>query len=162
MEFIGEVVTKWLHTPGADRKMKLLEDFTFIDPNGTQWTAPAGHEIDGASIPQFLWSTVGSPFTGDYRRASVLHDYECDMKRHPHKEVHRLFYNAMICDGVNPIRAKYMYQAVRLFGPKWGASGILSKTIHMATVGFESALLNQNLDVDIDELDRRLDAALGE
>jgi hypothetical protein len=160
MHFIGDVVTKWLHTPGSDRKMKLMQDFTFIDSKGTTWTAPAGHEIDGASIPQFLWSTVGSPFTGDYRRASVLHDYECDRKIHPHKVVHRLFYDAMICDEVNPIRAKYMYQAVRLFGPKWG--GVFSRAIHTASVGYESALLNQNLDVDIDELDRRLDATLGE
>lgn len=32
MYFIGDVVTKWLHTPGADRSMELVDDFSFVDP----------------------------------------------------------------------------------------------------------------------------------
>jgi hypothetical protein len=76
--------------------MLLIEDFAFVDPHGTNWKAPAGD--DGASIPRFLWTTVGSTFTGDYRRASVLHDVECVIRKRPHKSVHRMFYDAMLCD----------------------------------------------------------------
>lgn len=163
MHFIGEVVTKWLHTPGEDRKMLLIEDFAFVDPNGTTWNAPAGNEIDGASIPRFLWATVGSPFTGDYRRASVLHDVECVIRKRPHKSVHRMFYDAMLCDGVALVRAKYMYQAVRTFGPKWDVNGVsTARTKNTANVGYETMLLNQNLDLDIDQLENRLDATIGE
>ena len=30
-----------------------------------------------------------------------------------------MFYEAMLCDGVSPFKAKIMYRAVKLFGPKW-------------------------------------------
>jgi len=127
--FIGEVKTLWLKEEGPDRRMTLIESFAFVDPNGKRWDAPAGHVIDGASIPQFLWSLAGSPYIGDYRRASVLHDVACDAKTEPSKAVHRMFYDAMICDGVSEPQALEFYTAVRLFGPSWtmqtgGAKGI--------------------------------------
>ena len=55
--FEGEVRTQWLRHRGPDRRMKLLEDFAFVDDNGVRWEAPAGSVVDGASIPEFLWST---------------------------------------------------------------------------------------------------------
>src|SRR5947207_3005769 len=74
-EFIGDVEAKWLVENGQDRRMELLHEFSYIDTSGKRWTAPNGWIIDGASIPRFLWTLVGSPFTGSYRRASVIHDY---------------------------------------------------------------------------------------
>ncbi len=41
-------------------------------------------------------------------------------KSQPWKAVHRMFYNAMRCSGVNEIKAKIMYYAVYNFGPCWG------------------------------------------
>jgi hypothetical protein len=32
------------------------------------------YDVDGTSIPQMFWWVIGSPYTGDYRRAAVLHD----------------------------------------------------------------------------------------
>jgi len=117
--FIGEVRVLWLKQDGPDRLMELLEDFKFIDPNGKEWLAAKGRRIDGASIPRILWTVAGDPFIGDYRRASVLHDVACDDKVEPDKSVHRMFYDAMICDGVDHETAAKFYTAVRLFGPKW-------------------------------------------
>ena len=117
--FIGEVRVLWRKQEGPDRLMELLEDFTFVDPNAKQWVAPKGRQIDGASIPRILWTIAGDPFIGDYRRASVLHDVACVDKTEPHKSVHRMFYDAMICDGVDREAAVKFYAAVRLFGPKW-------------------------------------------
>ena len=122
--FQGEVQTQWLVEAasagdGTDRRMQLLEDFAFVDANGTRWLAPSGHVIDGASIPRILWSVAGSPYTGAYRRASVLHDVACDERSVPSKLVHRMFYDAMICDGVDKAQALEFYTAVRLFGPSW-------------------------------------------
>lgn len=162
MHFSGDVITKWLQHSGDDRYMELIEEFIFMDDDNFEWVAPAGHKINGASIPEFVWSAVGSPFVGDYRRASVVHDVECDLKRHPHKKVHRMFYDAMVCDGVSLFRAKYMYQAVRLFGPKWGEQ---LETLGSNLSGIESidkGILNQNLDLSIDELEAKLDKILGE
>jgi Protein of unknown function (DUF1353) len=66
-----------------------------------------------------LWSVIGSPFTGKYRDASVIHDYYCDIRARPWPSVHRVFYDAMIVSGVSVSRAKLMYAAVYFAGPRW-------------------------------------------
>ena len=120
--FEGEVTAIWLRHAGKDRDMRLTADFAFIDSRGVQWDAPRGRVINGASIPEILWSSVvGTPYVGDFRRASVVHDVACDDKTRPHEQVHYMFYEAMLCDGVPEERALLMYIAVRLFGPKWPA-----------------------------------------
>lgn len=113
--FYGDVKTYW----GPRRKMILLDDVFFIDSLGILWRAQTGSEIDGASIPRFFWRFIGSPFVGLYRRASVIHDVACVERNRPHQEVHRMFYDAMIADNVPKIKARIMYMAVRVFGPKW-------------------------------------------
>jgi hypothetical protein len=120
--FIGEVRTEWLTEPGPDRWMILINDFAFVDPNGKRWNALTGRKINGASIPRILWSLAGSPYTGDYRRASVLHDVACQDQTEPSKAVHRMFYDAMVCDGVSEAEAVEFYAAVRLFGPSWSTA----------------------------------------
>lgn len=122
--FEGDVKTLWLvegevGDDGPDRRMQLLEDFAFVDPGGLRWDAPSGHIIDGASIPRMLWSIAGDPYSGTYRRASVLHDVACDARTQPSKVVHRMFYDAMIADGTSQAQALEFYTAVRLFGPHW-------------------------------------------
>src|SRR2546430_931176 len=96
-KFVGVVQTEWL---GDGRKMKLLSTFHFIDSAGTDWEAPAGSIVDGASIPQFAWSIIGGPFEGNYRDASVIHDVACDQKARTWESVHEAFYNAMLTSGV--------------------------------------------------------------
>ena len=116
----GRYVGRIVFTPLPDgRLMELLEEFGFIDPSGLDWPVPKGTRVDGASIPQALWSLIGSPFTGQYRDASVVHDYYCDVRVRPWKAVHKVFYDAMICSGVSSPRAKLMYAAVYFAGPKW-------------------------------------------
>lgn len=115
--FYGEVVTEWI--ANEPRKMKLREEFSFIDGNGKKWVAPASSVIDGASIPRFFWRVIGSPFFGMFRRSSVIHDVYCVTKSEPYKKVHKMFYDAMIVDGVPKGKAKAMYWAVKVGGPKW-------------------------------------------
>jgi hypothetical protein len=100
--------------------MTLLDDFGYVDAGNFAWKAPKGHKIDGASIPQVFWTFIGGPFEGKYRNASVVHDHECDVKQRPWRAVHRMFYNASRCGGVEEAKAKVMYAAVYHFGPRWG------------------------------------------
>jgi len=118
--FIGDVEVKWLKD---GRKMKLLSDFGFIDHTGKQWLAPADRTVDGASIPRFFWSVIGSPFIGKFRRASVLHDVACVDRTEPYEDVHRMFYEAMLADNTPALKARKMYAAVRNFGPRWDEDG---------------------------------------
>ena len=101
------------------RTMRLLEDFAYIDKNGKAWAANKGDEVDGASIPQMFWTVVGSPLTGKYRDASIVHDVECDRRSDDCDAVHRMFYEACLCRGVTPNDAMILYGAVFHFGPRW-------------------------------------------
>ncbi len=117
-EFIGTMVLEDVD-PTEGRKFKLGQDLTYVDPEGARWLARKGLVFDGATIPQALWSFVGSPYTGLYRRAAIIHDFYCTHLYRDWQSVHRVFYNAMITDGVGPIKAKLMYYAVVRFGPRW-------------------------------------------
>lgn len=117
----AEPVAKWLNAPAkSDRDMELLEDFVFTDPKGTPWVAPKGSKINGASIPSSLWSTVGSPYTGAYRRASIVHDVACvnainDAER---AKADLMFYDACITGGCSKFQANTLYMGVRV-GAWW-------------------------------------------
>ncbi len=114
--FIGDLVI----TPVGDGvHWDLLEDYGFEDKRTVRWMVPRETRVDGASIPKALWSLVGSPFTGKYVQASVIHDYFCDIRSRNWKEVHRVFYEAMLVSGVSEKRAKVMYAAVYFAGPRW-------------------------------------------
>lgn len=155
MHFEGEVQAEWLRHEGDDRRMRLLAPFAFVDDGGTRWVAPAGDEIDGASIPRFLWTLAGGPFVGDYRRASVLHDVACQRRTAPSKDVHRMFYEAMRCDEVPDEIALKFYTAVRLFGPRWEVGPGGETRVFAATAGVRPG-------ITIDEVSAALDAVLDE
>ncbi len=114
-EYQGSVKAEWID----ERKMKLLSNFSFTDPNGMIWLAKQSSVIDGASIPSFAWVFIGSPFVGKYREASVIHDIACDEKIRTWESVHLAFYYAMRASGVGTLKAKIMYAAVYHGGPRW-------------------------------------------
>ena len=114
--FTGRVRAEWL---SDGRTMRLLEDVSFLDSYGVRWPAYAGDEVDGASIPRFLWRAAGSPFVGKYRRASVIHDVWCRNQARDSADVHEMFFEAMRADGVRYLQAFFFWLAVRLFGPRF-------------------------------------------
>lgn len=114
--FSGPIKAEWLED---GRKMRLLEAVVYTDPNGLVWTAKQGSVVDGASIPDLLWSVVGSPFSGKYRDASVIHDVACQERSRTWEAVHLAFYYAMRASGVPETNARVMYGAVYHFGPRW-------------------------------------------
>ncbi|MEY2545329.1 MAG: hypothetical protein QOG48_446 [Verrucomicrobiota bacterium] len=108
--------TRW----NADgRSMTLLNELRYTDPHGVVWIAPAGSEVDGASIPRTLWTFMGGPFEGKYRNASVLHDVAYEKQDRPWQDVDRMFYNAMRCSGVGAVEAGTMYYSLLKFGHHW-------------------------------------------
>ena len=120
-QFAGSLITQWLHADDGhpDRGMLLMSDLHYIDTGGVKWSARTGQIINGASIPRFLWAFIGPPFTGDYRRASVVHDVACDTRNRPHVDVHQMFCEAMAAAGVPGWKRHLMCAAVKIFGPRW-------------------------------------------
>lgn len=121
--FVGELVLLDLDPDGL--RFTLGQPFGYVDPSGTMWQAEKGLVTDGASIPRPLWSIIGGPFEGQYRRAAVIHDFYCDRKYRAWEKVHRVFYDAMITGGVSTVKAKLMYYAVWRFGPRWSVTEIV-------------------------------------
>lgn len=119
--FSGNPVLSW--DPDG-RTMLLVEDFTYTDPGTNKWVAVKGSKVDGASIPQILWSLVGGPYEGKYRNASIVHDTECKKPyKHRWQAVHEMFYVASRAGGVDWLKAKVMFAAVYHFGPRWDFNG---------------------------------------
>ena len=113
--FSGTPKTEWLTSAvSPDRDMKLLENFSYEDPSGRKWLAPVNSVINGASIPIALWSTVGSPYTGDYRCASIVHDVACDDPTVIRKEADKMFYFACLAGGCSQGQARMLYVGVRI------------------------------------------------
>jgi hypothetical protein len=121
--FEGELdIRLVVDTSSEDRLALTLAPFVFVRATGERVEVPAGFVFDGASVPRLLWRVIGSPFTGDYRRAACVHDYLCGRwgaSGHTAPEAHRIFYEAMRADGCGWIRAGMMWAAVRAFGPRW-------------------------------------------
>lgn len=113
-EFSGNPRTEWLSGKGDDRDMRIIEPFWYSDPQGRRWEAPAGTVINGASIPRTLWTSVGSPYTGDYRRAAVVHDAAVGAEGIARAEADTMFYFACLCGGCSLLQAKLLYAGVRL------------------------------------------------
>lgn len=126
-QFSGNPKTEWLAQPPSDRDMKLLEDFWYDDPKNRRWLAPRGSIINGASIPQALWSTVGSPYTDNYRRASIVHDVACNNQTINRGEADEMFYYACLAGGCSFLQAKILYAGVRV-GAWAGVSGLVPLT----------------------------------
>ena len=107
--------TEWLvDAAGPDRGMKLLREFWYEDPAGRRWTAPKGSRINGTSIPRPLWSVVGSPYTDDYRCASIVHDVACRDPAIPRRDADRMFYFACLAGGCSKTQARVLYLGVRV------------------------------------------------
>ncbi|MDP1798382.1 MAG: DUF1353 domain-containing protein [Planctomycetaceae bacterium] len=113
------------------RDARLVSNFGYVDPHGTDWPAPRGSLVNGASIPQAFWSFVGGPWDGAYRQASVVHDVACDSMQATWQETHRMFYHACRCGGVEERTAKLMYWAVYHFGPRWEPQTVMTKELRV-------------------------------
>ena len=170
-EFIGRVVVEWLTEEAADRTMRLVEDFAYRDPAGKVWRVPAGAEINGASIPAALYSIIGPPFVGDYRRASVLHDYYCRQRTESWKAVHKMFYDAARTGKVALLPAKAMYAAVLGWGPRWEQAATRGGAPPTVSIPRPTPNSSDLLDLEtwitdadptLDEIDRRVSELLGQ
>lgn len=76
---------------------------------------PIGFVTDGATIPKLVWSLVGSPWSGDYPKAAVIHDYGYHLQERSRKDVDDDFIEGMRILGVPLWKRRIMYRMVRTF-----------------------------------------------
>ena len=106
---------------------RLVTPVSFTDPSGTVWTAPSGTLTDGASIPPVFVPLIGEPRSTEFFSPAALHDAYCgagneqlnQFRARSWEETHRMFYHGLRAAGVPPAKAKVMFAAVYLGGPRW-------------------------------------------
>lgn len=117
-EFSGYPLTRWCSKD--NRVMILKEPFYYIDSNEKKWEAPIGAYLNGATIPKILWTVVGPPFVGPYRRASVVHDYHVgegcnqNVTFKERRDADRMFFKACITDHCSLKLATILYIGVSI------------------------------------------------
>lgn len=107
----------------------------FVDALGRDWQAPKGTLTDGASIPEIFTAIVGKPTSPEYINAAAVHDAYCGIGNESGprfhdgrwEDVHRMFYDGLIVGGTPELRAKLMYAAVWLGGPRWETTRMLDR-----------------------------------
>ena len=123
--FIGNLIFKPINQNG-EIVFELLDNYGYLDISGKMWQAKAGLLTDGASIPSVFWPIIGHPYEGLYLHAAVIHDYYCIKENRYRKweDVHHVFYDAMMANGVSKLKASLMFFAVWRFGPRWDVSDL--------------------------------------
>ena len=93
------------------KKYELVES-TIIE--GYEVIAP--YRWNGASIPDFLWPIIGSPFDPRYMAPSLIHDHGYEYGTLPREDLDKLFKKLLIHNNVSEAKAWSMYVGVRKFG----------------------------------------------
>jgi len=104
-----------------DDKFYLIGDFVYKSVKFGDITCPEMYLTDGTSIPRWL-QLIGSPWSGKYPRAAVIHDWLCFSegeiigadKRLTKKESDQVFLEMLEFLGVGSIKRHIMYRAVRI------------------------------------------------
>ena len=99
-----------------DYKFRTLTELAYTTKAGEVITVPRDFITDGASIPKAVWSIIGSPFTGKYKRAALVHDWLYHILKTTRIYADRIFLEIMQERGVSLWKRLSMYRAVRTFG----------------------------------------------
>lgn len=117
--FRGKVILEWVDDSPFIATMRLVEEFSFQQANGTSWVVPAGTDLDGRFAPPLFRRLMGHPFEGGFRKTSIVYDYVVKDMTQPWPEAQRMFYEASVAEGVLPIEAKVMYMLMNAGGTRW-------------------------------------------
>lgn len=118
-----------VEVPGKKLMELTTESLTFVDLQGVKWIAPKGTHTDGASVPRLALSITDGRFDKAFLKAAIVHDAYCQefnaercpeqYRKRPWQKVHRMFYEACVAGETSLIKAKLMFAAVWLAGPRW-------------------------------------------
>ena len=99
--------------PFSDRYM-LSRDFELrYMRDGVSHTLiiPMSYVTDGASIPQWCWSIVGTPYSPRFITAAIVHDYMCD-NNWSVDLMSEIFKQLLRLSNVSNFKSDLMYKAV--------------------------------------------------
>lgn len=93
-----------------------LSELSYTTKKDITHTVPIDFITDGASIPKIFWSWIGSPFTGLYKRPSLIHDWLYATQNTTRLYADRIFLEGMQDRKVSFWKRQMMFYAVRFRG----------------------------------------------
>lgn len=104
-----------------NRNCFLTYKLRYTDPNNIVWQADSNDVTDGASIPTWAQPIIGDPYNPHFIKPAAIHDHYCEKQHRVRgwRETHKMFYQGLLNQGVLETKAKIMYLAVYIGGPKW-------------------------------------------
>ena len=107
-----------IHRQTADGDILTLPEDLVVVWRDRTLLIPAGFQSDGASVPQFLWSSVSPAIDPRTIRAAVVHDflYRTAPDGWSRKDADELFYDFCREDGLSWWKSQKAYWGIRLFG----------------------------------------------
>ena len=121
--FEGQVV---LQPVGDDQfvpSFRLEKTLLFRQGDGTEWISPAGVILDGRSVPSLFVKVIGHPFEGAYRKSAVSYDYAVKIKERTWETAQRMFFEALLTEGIAEPEARVMYLLLSGSGTRWAMRG---------------------------------------
>lgn len=113
MSFSGSIFLEMLDD---GTNWRVLAEVVYTDSAGRKWTVPQGMITDLASIPRIVWTLVGSPGTGLYRKAAVFHDAAYRVPGMVKDDADRMLRECAIECGCDVELADAIYEGVHLAG----------------------------------------------
>lgn len=98
------------------RHYRVVSDFRAPAVRGWLYMVLAGFVYDGASVPRIFWRLIGSPFTGLYAPAALVHDVLYGAQVTTRKEADGVFLALMKVYGVGFVKRQLIYRALRIGG----------------------------------------------
>ena len=99
--------------PNGETVCTTIHHEVYHTPDGT-FIVPPGFESDGASMPRFFWRLIGHPFSMDYLREAILHDYFYRTQPITRRQADHIFFSLL--KKKLPLRSRIIHLALRLFG----------------------------------------------
>lgn len=93
-----------------------LEEDAEIIYRGQTVKAAKGMQYDGASVPRAFWAAIGDPFNPKFMRAALFHDRLYTTHEQDKDYADCMLTSLLIEDGIKPVIALQIYEAVHLFG----------------------------------------------
>lgn len=153
-----------------DKKCRLKGELTYISSRNNlvwqtdEWKNSNGNKIfsgltDGASIPSWARKIIGDKYDKSYLKAAIVHDHYCYDENHVRtwQETHKMFYDALIDLKVDKTKAKAMYFAVYVGGPKWRRDKIVAGESCSGDYGSRCTKLKNNESIEDSLSDEELE-----
>ena len=110
------IIDQPIYTAFSEKYITLVEKYSFYFSSKYNFIVPRLFTWDGASIPELVSSVVGQKMEPIMILPSLAHDYLYRTGLYTRKRADLIFYKLCILNGMEKIKARGMYNILRMFG----------------------------------------------